>query len=224
MQVWKAEKEARSWNALVKEGEKYRLEKKRKNFSNVATPWISEDKVVKSIPVHFKALQRYLAGASEKMDPQMFEATIGYPLKDHNKQHRDKQVSSSLAGLRDSSVTPFTISTFLAIELGSENNIGELSKQLLNAVGDGDFAKLQEQIANNTITEQDIEILRDRISDEISAFLGPLSFLLFDIPGLSYIEDKTADYILGEEVEALRESFANYELDGDTFENACESP
>lgn len=54
--------------------------------------------------------------------------------------------------------------------------------------------------------------------------LGPLQYLLFDIPLISDLEDALGDAVSGEEFEAAREKAANYELDEDIFETLCEAP
>jgi len=65
--------------------------------------------------------------------------------------------------------------------------------------------------------------MREEITETMEEILGPLSLLLVDIPLLSDLENAAADLILGDEVEALRESAANMELNESLFENVCEA-
>lgn len=72
------------------------------------------------------------------------------------------------------------------------------------------------------ITKEQVEELKERINEEIEEVLGPLQYLLFDIPLISDLEDAVGDIVVGEELEAAREAAANYELDEDLFENVYE--
>ena len=56
------------------------------------------------------------------------------------------------------------------------------------------------------------------------AILGPLEYLLFDIPLISDVENFFGDWIMGDELDSLRKAAAELELDPDYFENACEDP
>ena len=74
----------------------------------------------------------------------------------------------------------------------------------------------------NQNTKEQIEELRDTLTEEMEAILGPWAWLLVEIPLLSWAENKVADWVLGEEVEALRKAVAEYEIPEDFFENICE--
>ena len=227
IQIW--EEGPRTWRALVKRNGKYELEKNT-TTRNVATPWIRSTNltsgVVATVPREFKALQRFLTDVSPDMNKTMFKTTVGYSLKEHKVMHQNAQISSSLQELMNSSVVPFNIATFLAIELGSSSGdqIANFKEQIRKAIGEGDFGELQAMLDKGDITEEQVEQLRELISDEIDEMLGPLQYLLFDIPLISDLEDALGDVALGEEFEAAREKAANYELDEDIFETLCEAP
>lgn len=116
------------------------------------------------------------------------------------------------------------MTVYLALELGDDSGelVDKVKTEIYEAIGDGDFTRLQKAIDDNSLTEAQIEQLRELISDEIDTMLGPLQYLLFDIPGLSYLEDKLADAVIGEELEAVRNKAVEYDLPKDTFENFCE--
>ena len=65
--------------------------------------------------------------------------------------------------------------------------------------------------------------MRELIDDEINVLLGPLQYLIFDIPFLSDVEDYIGDQLISEELEEkLRKTSTSIELDSENFENSCE--
>ncbi len=100
----------------------------------------------------------------------------------------------------------------------------EVLGKIMSAIGDGDFTALQKQINSNKLSEAEVKVLRDKIDEEIESMLGPLQYLLFDIPGLSYWENKLADAVIGEELESVRKKATEYQFPEDNFENLCEDP
>jgi len=143
----------------------------------------------------------------------------------HDEKYRDKQVASNFAELQNSNVRPFNVPTFLALELGeaSPEKVADLKKELLDSIGDGDFSKLPDAIERNNLTETQVAEMRDLISSEIDELLGPLQYLLFDVPFLSDLEDAAADMVISEELEQrLQNGAAEIELPAEQFENSCE--
>jgi hypothetical protein len=68
-----------------------------------------------------------------------------------------------------------------------------------------------------------VEQMRELIDDEINVLLGPLQYLIFDIPFLSDVEDYIGDQLISEELEEkLRKTSTGIELDSENFENSCE--
>jgi hypothetical protein len=222
VQVW--EKGARRWNALVKKGKKYELEKEE-TVRNVATPWISEKGIVKNTTPEFRALQRFLSEAPDGMNSYAFKTSIGYSLKEHEKRYVNKQVTTSFADLKQSTVRPFTLATFYALAAG-EGAVAIMQEKLQEQFGGGAYAEVQKAIKDGSLNKEQVEALRDRVMDDINEVLGPFEYLLVEIPGLSWLEDKAADAVLGDEVERLRDSMANLEVPfaDELFENICESP
>ena len=221
-QVWKGG--VREWRELKKGANgKYYLEEKSIHRS-VSRPWISTDEIVTTVDNNFQKLQRFIAGVGSELKSDVYETSIGYAKSMHNVNHRDKQVSSNFADLLQSNIRPFNVKTFLALELGSESGdqVAKLKKELYDAIGEGDFARLQEAIDENRLTEEQIKQMRELISEQIDTMLGPLEYLLFDIPGMSDLENALADSLLGEELEEARKAIVDYDLPEDILENLCE--
>ena len=221
-QIWKGG--AREWRELKKDNNgKYYLNE-QPIIRSVSRPWIDSEDIVGTVDANFQKLQKFLAGVSRELKGGMYKTSIGFEKSEHNTEYRDKQVATNFAQLLESNIRPFNIKTFLALELGSQSDelVAKVKAEIYKAIGDGDFARLQKALDDNRLTEAQIEQLRERISDEINTYLGPLQYLLFDIPGLSYLEDKLADAVIGEELEAARKKAVEYELPEDYFENACE--
>lgn len=152
-----------------------------------------------------------------------FKNSVGYPLKEHESKYTNKQVANDLVGLSDSTVVPFNVPTFLALEVG--NSTGkELMKKLFEEFGNDDFSELQKAIADGNFTEEQIDELRENLTNKMIELLGPWKYLAVDIPLLSDLENAVFDAFTGEEVEELRQMAANIELPEDYFENACEAP
>lgn len=221
LQIWKPGK--REWRELIKDTNgKYKLEKAVTTI-NVATPWIGKDKLVTTTSKEFRALQKFLTAAPKGMNINAFKNSVGYPLKEHESKYTNKQVASDLAGLSGSTVVPFNVPTFLALEVG--NSTGkELMKKLFEEFGNDDFSELQKAIADGNFTEEQIDELRENLTNKMIELLGPWKYLAVDIPLLSDLENAVFDAFTGEEVEELRQMAANIELPEDYFENACEAP
>lgn len=109
---------------------------------------------------------------------------------------------------------------FVIIESGKKG--AEMFEKLMEQLGGGQFVELQQAIHKKELTAQQVDALRDKIKTEMEALLGPWSALLVDIPFLSYVENKVADWVLGEESEALRQAIVDFEFPEDAFENLCE--
>jgi len=166
-----------------------------------------------------------LAGVSTNLDAGMYKASIGQEKSEHNSQYRDRQVSTDFAGLLNSNIRPFNVPTFIALELGeaSKEKIANLKNEIQKSIGDGDFTKLQDAIERDALTKEQVEQMRDLISDEIDELLGPLQYLLFDIPFVSDVEDAIGDMLIGEELEeSIQQAASKIELPSDTFEYSCE--
>lgn len=112
----------------------------------------------------------------------------------------------------------------MALELGDESGkkAEEVFTVLMKELGGGPFVELQEAIKKKELTAEQVDALRDTITAEMEALLGPWSVLLVDIPLLSYVENTVADWAVGEDVEALRQMMVDFEIDEEFFENLCE--
>jgi len=221
-QVWKNER--RTWKVLERDGNSYRLSKKKTVTRNVANSWIDQSGVVRQTTPQFRALQRFLTRAPN-MQGDAFRTSIGYAMNEHSKKHADDQVSTDLSKIASSTIRPFNLQTFYVIEAG-EGAAESLRKTLIDEFGGGEFANLQKKIADGEFDEADIDELRESIVKEIESLLGPLKVLLVDIPGLSWLENKIADTILGDSVESARKTVAEMEIPfgDDVLENLCENP
>ena len=89
--------------------------------------------------------------------------------------------------------------------------------------GDETFADIQTAIEDGTLTKEQIDEMREQITEQMEEILGPVQYLLVDIPGLSQLEDAAGDLVFGGSVDELREKAANIELNESLFENACEA-
>ncbi|WP_157619272.1 hypothetical protein [Psychromonas aquimarina] len=226
IQVWRPG--VRSWRPLKKKNGKYTIDKNDKNMHhiNVATPWLDESDylkgVVKTTTPQFRALQKYLASLPTKISNSAYKQSIGESKSAHDSKYRDKQISSNFAELQRSNIVPFNLSTFFALHLG--DGAGAKIEELLYNEFGGQYAEIQKAIKEGSLTEEQLEKLREKLFDEVMAILGPLEYLLFDIPLISDIEDFFGDWIMGDELDSLRQAAAELELDPDYFENACEDP
>lgn len=142
-------------------------------------------------------------------------------IKKYKDIYQTKQISENFADLANSSVAPFNLPTFFAVEAGEQAQ-EQLLELLYGQFGDERFAKLLTAIKNGEISKEDIDKLRDEITAQMEELLGPLKVLAIDIPFLSDIENAVADWALGDEIEKLRESAASMELNESLFENVCE--
>jgi hypothetical protein len=111
------------------------------------------------------------------------------------------------------------------LELGeaSKDKIADVKDKILKSIGDGDFTKLQDALERKEFSKAQVEQMRELIDDEINVLLGPLQYLIFDIPFLSDVEDYIGDQLISEELEEkLRKTSTSIELDSENFENSCE--
>lgn len=223
IQVWKPG--VREWRELKRENGRYTLGKKKVTI-NVATPWLDKDDmtngVVTGISPQFRALQRYLSSAP-KMRAEAFKDSIGYALSEHEKEHVEKQVTENVTDLATTTIRPFTLSTFFALEAG-ESAGRQLKQEIYDEFGDSELAELQKAIDSNTLTEEQVEALRQEITDKALEIIGPLKYLAVDIPLLSDLENAVVDLFTGDEIDELRKYAAEFELPEDYFEVACEAP
>jgi hypothetical protein len=209
---------------LERDGNSYRLSKKKTATRNVANSWIDQSGIIRQTTPQFRALQRFLARAPN-VRADAFRTSIGYDMNDHSKKHADDQVSTDLFEIASSTIRPFNLQTFYAIEAG-EGAAETLRKALIDQFGAGEFADLQKKIAAGEFDEATIEELRENITDQVESLLGPVELLLIEVPGLSWLENKAADLLLGDSVEAARETVAELKIPlGDVIlENVCEKP
>lgn len=118
---------------------------------------------------------------------------------------------------------PFTVPTFFA--LVASNDAGQqIKNKILEQFGNSDFVKIQEAIDSGGLTEEQIDTLREQITDQILEIMGPFKYLAVDIPILSDIENGIIDFFTGDEIEELRQYAAEFELPESYFEEACEAP
>lgn len=189
---------------------------------NVAAPWISTKGVVSSVPKNFQALQHFLTEQPSGLSNDIFKDSTGTNISDYKTQHQKKQISKDIKSLANSTVAPFNLPTFFALEAGDSSK-DKLLERLYSEFGDQKFAEIRTAIDNNEFSEEQITELREEITEQMEELLGPLALLAIDIPLLSDLENAVADLALGDEVEALRESAANMELNESLFENVCEA-
>jgi hypothetical protein len=222
-QVWKSEK--RTWKVLERHGNSYRLSKTETETRDVAKPWIDASGVVTATTPQFRALQRFMAKAPESMQANAFVTSIGYPASQHGKEYADRQETKDISELASSNIRPFNLPTFYAIEAG-ESAAETLRSAVIDQFGRGEFAELQKKFAAGELDEATIEELRENITDQVESLLGPVELLLIEVPGLSWLENKAADLLLGDSVEAARETVAELKIPlGDVIlENVCEKP
>ena len=219
IQLWK--RGERKWNALVKVGNRYRLEQ-RETTVEVDEPWMSRETTdnVTTGNVQFRALQRYLSTAPEGMDDNAFETTIGYDIDDHETNYTSPQVTSNY---QNADVKPFTVLTFFRLAIQDEAR--QLWQDMLDQFFGDEFSALQELVdEGGELTEEQIAELRENLTEKALEIVGPWRWLAVNIPLLSDVENAVADWALGEEIESLREFAAEFELPEDYFENACEAP
>jgi len=223
--VWEAGK--RRWRALVKENGKYTFEDKY-TVAKVSTPWISSEKLITNNDLGedepFQEMQEFLADFSPNIRDDVYEGTIGKDKSNHHANFVKQQVTESFSELFTSDIRPFNIPTFLALELGDDTGekAEKVATALMKELGGGPFVELQEAIKKKELTAEQVDALRDTITAEMEALLGPWSVLLVDIPLLSYVEDTVADWAVGDDVEALRQMMVDIEIDEEFFESLCE--
>lgn len=220
LQVWNYD--VRSYKELERDsdGRGYQLAKKLKTI-RPAEPWIETGGAITQVPVKFRQLQKYLSSAPMGIKREAFETTVGYPLGEHGRQYQNSQISNSVASLHNSTIQPFTVVNFLAREVGT-NGVKDLWKDVLQEFAGERFAELKSAIATGEISEEQMNQLREELTEEMVEILGPWRHLTVRIPILSHIEDAAADAILGDEVDALRKAAAEFELPESLFENVCE--
>lgn len=82
---------------------------------------------------------------------------------------------------------------------------------------------MQDALERKELSKAQVEQMRELIDDEINVLLGPLQYLIFDIPFISDVENYIGDKLIGKELEeSLQRGSANIELSADNFENSCE--
>ncbi|WP_143595700.1 COG1470 family protein [Tamilnaduibacter salinus] len=222
-QVWKNEK--RTWKVLERHGNSYRLSKKKTATRSVANSWIDQSGIVRKTTPQFRALQRFLARAPRGMQSDAFRTSIGYPENQHDERHANGQIANNFSEIASSTIRPFNLQTFYAIEAG-EGAVDTMTSAVIDQFGGGEFAQIQKKIASGEFDEADIDELREKIVEEVESLLGPLELLLVDVPGLSWLENKIADAILGDSVESARKTVAELEIPYGSvvLENFCEKP
>lgn len=99
---------------------------------------------------------------------------------------------------------------------------GNIKSKLLQVLGEAPFSELQQAVEEGELSEEAVEQLRAEVEEQMLSLLGPLQWVLVDIPILSDLEDAAADWALGEELEEVRDAVANLELPESVFEPVCE--
>jgi len=108
----------------------------------------------------------------------------------------------------------------LTIEIGS-SGAASLKQTLWQEFKESEIGGLYDQ---NSFTEEEVQELREAITDKMLELLGPFSYLMIDIPLLSYLEDKAGDLILGEKAEEIQKFARELKLPEFLFEGFCEDP
>ncbi len=229
MQVWQPGK--RTWRELKRDAQgKYTLGKEEQ-IMNVATPWIgtgdlTEQGVITGTTPQFQALQRYFAAAPSAISTNAFKSTIGYSKKDHQADYVDDgQVANSVDDFFEPGmkVKPFTLAMFFAIHAGDDAS-KKLQKAILDQFGDSEFVELRKAVIDNNLTKEQLEALRESITEKMLELMGPFKYLAMDIPLLSDVENAVVDLFLPEQIDQIRDFAANLELPEDYFEVQCETP
>ncbi|AJD48640.1 hypothetical protein S7S_11140 [Isoalcanivorax pacificus W11-5] len=222
-QMWKAER--RTWRKLKKTPNgRYRLSEETET-KNVATPWIDAPSPLQPLGAtddrlgRFAELQEFILQRPLNIDAVAFKHSTGMNAEEY-RRYILRQSGQGLAKWRDSTVAPFSLGTFFAIEAGDAGR--DLTKRLMDELGGNDFADLQKALSDGEFSQEQIEEFRVLIGDQIDELLGPLEYLFFEIPLISRAENAAADWVLGEEVEALQEWVADVSLPTWLMENLCE--
>jgi len=130
------------------------------------------NRLVVGISPQFKSLQRYLTSAPDGMSATAFETSIGYPIKKHDEEYTDRQITSNVLEIKDATIRPFTLGTFFAVEAG--DNLGkQVKNKLIEQFGSSDFVEIQKAIDNNTLTKEQIEDLKENLTNRILEIIGP---------------------------------------------------
>jgi hypothetical protein len=77
---------------------------------------------------------------------------------------------------------------------------------------------------NGSFTEEQVEQMRENITEQMLTLLGPFEYLMVRIPLLSYLEDKVGDLVLGEKAEEIQKFVSELKLPEFMFEAYCEEP
>jgi len=220
IQVWERERQPRTWRALVRNGNRYTATG-RKISRNVAVPWIDASGVITQTSREFQELQRFLTEPPSNVSTSAFEFSTGMTKSEYQNRHQSQQISSSAAEFSRSSVQPFTLLSFLVQEAGGNGR--DLLHMIARDFMNEEFADLTMAIENGDLSPEQLQALRDQITDRILENLGPLEILAIDIPGLSDVENAVTDALLGESTESARKFVAEFMLPENLFENACEA-
>ena len=110
-------------------------------------------------------------------------------------------------------VRPFTVANFFAImseKIGKDKIFDELKKKF----GNSDVFELFEEVQKENLSPEEILEMREKIQDEMLKILGPLGIIIDinDYIPTKWIEDRIGDYLLGDNIEELRQYAAQYEL------------
>ena len=95
-------------------------------------------------------------------------------------------------------------------KIGKDKIFDELKKKF----GNSDVFELFEEVQKENLSPEEILEMREKIQDEMLKILGPLGIIIDinDYIPTKWIEDRIGDYLLGDNIEELRQYAAQYEL------------
>lgn len=238
VQVWREETSDKEWRQLFKDIKgKYRFREVTASARKKPDPafigyqnldgdiiGLNDVGLVTEITPEFRALQRFLGSIPTKFDVENPQSKVEDPdgreistgLTPKQYYNTVKIESQSTENASDVKVRPFTVANFFSIasgKIGKDKIFDELEKKF----GNSDVFKLFEDIQKENLSPAEILEMRERIQDEMLKVLGPLGIIVDIndyIPTIptKWVEDKIGDYLLGDNIEELRQYAAEYEL------------
>ena len=150
-----------------------------------------------------------------------WETSTGIEPENYNLELR--HVASIPARFSDVKVRPFTLQYFFSLHAGDQA-FGMFINQLRQQFGDSPLLSLYEDIENGTYDLEDLEELEETISREMLEILGPFKHLLEinRYNPFKYLEDKAADYVVGDNIKEIRDFVAKIKLPELVFGDICE--
>lgn len=243
VQVW--QQEQRSWRELKLQGRRYSLSRNRISPVTMPRPWIGRKignkfeglsgGVVTSVTSEFQALQKLWGSIPTKFDTvgnrnnvlknrryfNTWETTTGIKPQDYSVEQI--HIAQIPARFNNVKVRPFTLKNFFTLHAGN-NAFSVFMDQLKQEFGDSPLITLYEDIENGTYDLEDLEELEETISREMLEIIGPFRYLLEvnRYNPFKYLEDRAADYVVGDNIKEVRDFVAKIKLPNLVFGDICE--